>query len=133
MKHCEPANPYRGPEHAHYASIPSSVSLGHRHLVDFFTYPVNGTATDGHIHDYQGTTRVAKYEGQIHFHRLYGITGPAIALPDGSHYHAIDEKTNDEPFEFLGNNYKTVLTIPRHTHAYRGYTSVGIGYEPPGW
>ncbi|RKN84101.1 YmaF family protein [Paenibacillus ginsengarvi] len=122
-----------GPAHAHYVAIQSSVTLGHSHLVDFFTYPVNGTATDGHTHQYQGASRVASYEGQAHFHRISGETGPAIPLPDGSHYHSVDDRVNDEPFRFEGGSYRTVLTIPRHTHAYSGVTGPGIGYEPSGW
>lgn len=122
-----------GPAHAHYARVEASIELGHRHTVDFFTYPVNGTGADGHVHDYQGVTRVAAYDGQVHFHRLLGITGPAIALADGSHYHLIGGEVNDEPFRFEGGSYRTVLTIPRHTHDYAGATGPGLGQEPEGW
>lgn len=124
---------YRCPSHAHYARVRSSYQQGHWHTVDFFTYPVNGSGSDGHHHDFQGVTRMAAYDGQIHFHRFYGITGPAIALPDGSHYHQINGEVNDEPFLFEGGSYKTVLSIPRHTHLYSGATSSGLGYEPAGW
>lgn len=121
------------PSHAHYARAASSVALDHWHWVDFFTYPINGDATDGHVHDYQGTSRVADYRGIPHFHRLLGVTGPAIALPDGSHYHRISDNLNDEPFQLEGGSYLTVQTIPRHVHAYSGTTSAPLGTEPEGW
>ncbi|TNJ68129.1 hypothetical protein FE784_00230 [Paenibacillus hemerocallicola] len=129
----KPIDRYGSPSHAHYARVVSSMQLGHLHKIDFFTYPVNGSGSDGHFHDYQGVTRVASYDGQVHFHRFYGITGPAIALPDGSHYHRFSGNVDDEPFSFEGGSYKTVLTIPRHMHFYSGVTGSGLGYEPSGW
>ncbi|MEF3301669.1 YmaF family protein [Paenibacillus sp. GYB003] len=133
MKPFDQACQIRGPSHAHYAAYRTSSVAGHSHIVDFFTYPVNGTATDGHTHDYQGVSRVANYGTQSHFHRIVGETGPAVPLPDGSHYHLVEGSLNDEPFQFEGGSYKTVLTIPRHPHSFSGPTGTGIGYEPPGW
>lgn len=111
----------------------SSVALEHDHWIDLFTYPVNGTADDGHTHDYQGTSKAAAADGQLHFHRFYGVTGPAIPLPDGRHIHRIKQEMFDEPFQFEGGSYRTVLTIPRHIHSYAGSTGTGIGYEPDDW
>lgn len=124
-----PIDPRAQPSHAHMFQAYSSDNLGHRHIVAFFTYPVNGNAWDGHVHDYQGHTST----DAGHFHRLIGVTGPAIPLPDGSHYHKVAGSVDDEPFLFEGGSYKTVLSIPRHTHAFHWYTGTGLGYDRRDW
>jgi len=118
-----------GPSHAHYFQSVTNVTMNHSHSLKVFTYPVNGNGIDGHFHRYQGITDMQ--DG--HFHWFTGHTGPAILLPDGSHVHAIFGETDDEPFIHLGNNYETILTIPRHTHRFSGRTGPGLGYEPEGW
>lgn len=120
---------FYGPAHAHNFTAQTSETMNHSHSISIFTYPVNGTGTDGHFHLFQGTTSVENG----HFHRLAGGTGPAILLPNGSHVHAIYALTNDEPFEFKGGYYETVLTIERHTHTFIGRTGVPLGFEPPNW
>ncbi|WP_238178205.1 YmaF family protein [Paenibacillus contaminans] len=117
------------PSHAHYALVRSSAALGHWHWIGFFTYPVNGGDTDSHIHDFQGVSRVADYQGISHFHRFTGETGQAIPLSGGGHYHMFDAATDNEPFQFKGGAYKTVLSIPRHIHAFTGATGSGLGYD----
>ncbi|MEK8130142.1 YmaF family protein [Paenibacillus filicis] len=112
--------------HAHYMQTVTDVTLNHSHMMELYTYAVNGNSTDGHVHTFQGHTLMA--DG--HFHRFLGTTGPAVGLPNGEHYHRIVSQVEDEPFSFLGNLYKTVLTVPRHVHRYRGVTGRGIGYEP---
>lgn len=117
------------PAHAHYFYGHLMVTSGHFHLVEFFAYPVNGSSSDDHFHTFQGHT----YLTSGHFHRILGRTGPPIELPDGSHIHPIDQETDDEPFDFQGNSYITITSIPRHVHRYKGNTGKGIGYEPSGW
>ncbi|WP_159884239.1 YmaF family protein [Paenibacillus puerhi] len=111
--------------HAHFFSTVTGVTLEHAHPMNLFTYPVNGNSRDGHVHNFQGYTLVA--DG--HFHRFVGMTGPAVGLPNGEHYHRIISKVDDEPFLFQGNFYVTVLSIPRHVHSFNGVTSRGIGYD----
>lgn len=113
------------PSHAHHFRGNTSVTMGHFHLADFYAYAANGSANDKHTHRLQGYT----YVNDKHFHRYLGNTGPAIPLPDGSHYHMIDIEVNDEPFITKGNFYSTVLSIDRHTHRLTGPTGTGIGYE----
>ncbi|PYI55000.1 YmaF family protein [Paenibacillus flagellatus] len=115
------------PAHAHYLQAVTSRELGHSHIVQLFTYPVNGSARDGHVHDFQGHT----FLDRDHFHRFYGKTGPALPLPDGSHYHDIRIEVDDEPFQFQGGSYKTVLTIPRHVHTFGGATGKPLGSDSP--
>ncbi|WP_371861032.1 YmaF family protein [Paenibacillus macerans] len=113
--------------HAFYGS--TSINLGHRHNVRFFTYPVNGGPSDCHFHRFQGIT----YTRDQHFHRFNGYTGPPVYLPDGSHFHWVDDVVDDEPFEFRGQYYITVTGIPRHRHSFQGRTGPPLGYEPPSW
>ncbi|MBP1155915.1 MULTISPECIES: YmaF family protein [unclassified Paenibacillus] len=124
-----PFFPARPPSHAHMFRNWSVPEMGHTHLIELFTYPVNGSATDRHVHTYQGHTAMAAG----HFHRFLSTTGPAIPLPDGSHYHVIDGVVDDEPFEFKGGFYVTVTRLKRHTHRFWGSTGSGLGYEPPDW
>jgi hypothetical protein len=112
--------------HAHYMQTITDEALKHVHMMGLYTYAVNGTSTDKHVHTYQGHTLMA--DG--HFHRFLGTTGPAIGLPNGEHYHRVISKTDDEPFIFRGNQYSTVLAIPRHVHTFSGVTGRGIGYAP---
>jgi hypothetical protein len=118
-----------GDAHAHEFHGVTSVDLGHAHEIAFFTYPVNGTAEDGHKHRFQGVTE--REDG--HFHRFDAYTGPAIPTTNGNHVHAIYVAMNDEPFEFKGGYYRTVLDIQRHTHRVLGQTGSPLGYEPPNW
>jgi hypothetical protein len=117
------------PPHAHYYGDETSVTQGHRHVVELFTYPVNGDGTDGHVHRYQGTTRMSAN----HFHRFDGYTGPAIALPNGSHYHMISDEVDSEPFQHRGRYFKTVVEIPRHVHSFSGPTGGPLGEPPKDW
>lgn len=124
-----PLFPEKPPSHAHLFRGWSVPQLGHAHFVEIFTYSVNGNAADRHVHTYQGHSSVSSG----HFHRFFGTTGPAIPLPNGSHYHDVDGALDDEPFEFKGGFYVTVTRIKRHTHGYKGFTGTGLGYEPPDW
>ena len=124
-----PLFPERPPAHAHWFRGGSVPEQGHSHNVEFYTYPVNGSGTDRHVHTYQGHTS----QNAGHFHRFIGTTGPAIPLPNGSHYHTVADKLDTEPFEFKGNFYVTVSRIKLHTHEFRGATGTGLGYEPPDW
>lgn len=121
--------------HAHYFEVQTSITLSHSHRVQIFTYPNNGDGSDGHTHNFQGTSKLSNQQADIrHFHRMNTRTGPAIPLPDGSHYHEILDETNDEPFILpYGNYYETIFTIERHTHVLKGATSPPVGIAPPHW
>lgn len=126
---CIRQRPSDGPPHSHYFQASSTEARGHYHQLYVFTYPSNGTAADQHIHRFQGITSVQ----DLHFHRFEGYTGPPKRLNDGTHIHFVQGCLNSEPFEYKGGYYKTLTRIPRHTHCFEGYTSVPIGFEPPGW
>lgn len=62
-------------------------------------FPVNGDGTDRHVHTFAGITSLA--DG--HHHHVEGVTGPAIPLEDGRHYHLIYGRTFFEPLIHKGN------------------------------
>lgn len=90
---------------------------------------------DRHTHYYTGIT---SFENG-HFHRYYGISGPAIPRSDGTHYHEIKETTYlayNQPIEI---QYGGVVYDPRnngrktHRHEMKGRTREIVGNEPLGW
>lgn len=124
-----PSVPLTPIAHAHYAGGWTDIALGHAHWLELFTYPVNGGADDGHVHTFQGHTRMSAR----HFHRFLGTTGPAIALPNGEHIHEIDFELDDEPFVSKGNYYSTVMSVKRHIHRFRGMSGPEIGHDRGIW
>lgn len=118
-----------GPAHSHYFASGTSHELGHTHTVQLFTYPVNGTAFEQHMHSFQGVTAI----NEGHFHRITGMTGPAIPFSGFMHTHPLFIYVNDEPFEFKEGYYETILSIPRHTHVLTGRTDFPVGFEPLHW
>lgn len=121
------------PSHVHYFRGSTGETLQHTHFIEFFTYPVNGNGYDGHIHQFQGITELSLQGKVRHLHRFLTQTGPAISLPDGSHYHELHTEVDDEPFEHYGNYYRTVFAIQRHKHIIYGATGTPIGSVPPNW
>jgi hypothetical protein len=118
------------PHHAHRYVVKSMDSKGHHHFVDGITRVVNGNNIDRHVHMYRGVTTFDKN----HYHRYYGKTGPAIPLPDGSHYHEIEERTfynYDEPIEIkFGGVIYGEHDRPKHDHWYKGRTIDIVGNDP---
>ena len=122
------------PAHAHYFNAQSTEKEGHRHMVDGFTFSVNGSNDDKHVHHYTGLTSFVNG----HYHRFYGKTGPAIKLEDGSHYHKFSGRvyfnySDPEQVEFGGVVYSPSAEKEVHDHTYEGETGTGIGYFPDDW
>ncbi|MFC0214089.1 YmaF family protein [Paenibacillus chartarius] len=130
----------RHPPHTHAFGAFTSVEEGHRHRLLGYVYAANGSAYDGHFHYFQGITEAAAG----HTHRYYDRTGPAIPLPDGSHYHTVSDVTYynyTKPVQAQGTG-GTPLTggvvyaeggRERHRHTFEAVTSRNLGDPPPGW
>lgn len=57
-----------------------------------------------HVHEYQGSTKLAKFSEDAHIHRFAGITGEAI-LSAGSHIHKVWTRTDFfDHFHFIEYN-----------------------------
>lgn len=120
------------PAHVHFFEIMTSETLQHDHLLRLYTFSMNGTAYDKHVHQYQGISGI-KYG---HYHTYYGTTGPAIALLDGTHFHLLDGTVelnayNTPRKDALERSAASEGLIRElHQHTYVGYSSAGFGYEP---
>lgn len=120
------------PAHVHFFEVMSSEELKHKHLLRLYTFNVNGTACDGHVHQYQGITGI-KYG---HYHAYYGTTGPAIALQDGTHFHLLEGTVELNAYNTPRRNALEIsakmegLIKELHQHTYSGYSTIGFGYEP---
>lgn len=90
--------------HVHQISGITSSVLAHNHHFIGTTEP--SPSGINHTHRFFVYTLVA--DG--HIHQIRGVTGPAIHLPNGSHYH-----------EFQGETI--VGGTLQHTHSYGGWTS----------
>jgi hypothetical protein len=122
---------YVPPAHVHFFEVMSSDTLKHNHLLRLYTFNVNGTAYDGHVHQYQGITGI-RYG---HYHSYLGTTGPAIALQNGTHIHYLEGIVELNAFNTSrGNSLRisakiTGLITELHQHTYSGYSTTGFGYE----
>ncbi|MDK2798732.1 MAG: YmaF family [Clostridiales bacterium] len=89
-------------KHSHSLELTTSKSNEHQHLITGRTlaeYKLNN-----HRHEITGVV-----EGEDgHKHPYNTVTGLAIHLPDGSHFH----------------NFKTVISHESHEHVLKGSTSV---------
>lgn len=98
-----------------------------RHMIHVHTYLTETDVADGHQHMVMGVSSPARVAGASHVHRLRSrtsfyaentghwhwvdiMTGPAVALPDGTHVHY-----------FSGNT----STDDGHCHAFNGATGLG--------
>src|SRR5690606_32647929 len=75
------------PVHIHHFSGRTSFDVGHDHGYAGRTEP----APSGVQHTHQFFTYTTMYDG--HHHEIRGVTGPAIPLPNGGHYHGFSGHT----------------------------------------
>ncbi|MEC0230873.1 YmaF family protein [Paenibacillus alba] len=119
------------PAHVHFFKSITSEELKHHHLLRVYTFSVNGTANDGHVHQYQGITGI-RYG---HYHNYFGISGPAIALQNGTHIHLLEgivelNAYNTSRSGALVQSAKADgLITELHQHSYSGYSTIGMAYE----
>ncbi|MBP1962133.1 YmaF family protein [Paenibacillus aceris] len=120
------------PAHVHFFKVMSSTDLDHNHLLRLYTFNVNGTSYDGHVHQYQGITGI-KYG---HYHAYFGTTGPAIALQNGNHFHFLEGIVELNAFNTPRGHALEIsarmegLIEELHQHTYSGNSTLGFGYEP---
>jgi hypothetical protein len=121
------------PSHVHAFRATTNDTIGHYHLIEGFSQPVNGSNEDKHTHYYSGVT---SFENG-HYHRYYGISGPAIPSSDGSHYHHLSGSTYlayNEPIEIAhGGVVYNHGQNERHRHSFLGKTIAIVGNEPLNW
>jgi hypothetical protein len=86
-----------------------------------------------HVHELQGSVKIAEEEEDPHNHRFCTVTEEACPVGDGQHVHEVCFRTDffeDHFHEFRG---KTGLAIPvgnnRHVHFIESVTSVNDGHR----
>ncbi|WP_347552051.1 YmaF family protein [Pseudalkalibacillus hwajinpoensis] len=85
----------------------------HGYLIGF-SFPVNGTDHDQHVHRVEGIT----IREERHQHRYSVQTGPPIPLPGGGHYHLFGGET---------------FSKEEHEHYFSGRTGKPLGSYPDDW
>lgn len=84
-----------------------------------------------HVHEYSDSTEVA----DAHQHVMRGVTGPAIPLPNGSHYHVMRGLTSWQDLHYHCYCVNTSAAIPAtnglHIHVYEGQTTLNDGHVHP--
>ncbi len=85
-----------------------------------------------HVHELQGSVKIAEEEENPHNHRFCTMTEEAIPVGEGQHIHEVCFETDffeDHFHEFRG---KTGVAIPvgnRHVHFIESVTSVNDGHR----
>lgn len=101
--------------HSHHIKGRIEKRNNHNHaLIIGFSFPVNGSAYDQHVHQIEGLT----IEEDGHQHRYSVQSGPPIPLSSGEHFHNFNGET------FSANN---------HRHFFSGRTGSPLGNYPIDW
>ncbi|MBA9085798.1 hypothetical protein FHR92_002265 [Fontibacillus solani] len=92
-----------------------------------------GTRSQRHVHEFEGSTKLAEQGADRHNHRFAGVTGQAIRTGN-SHVHEIDLSKTDFLNHF--HNLKRIRTGPaipvgngKHVHFVTGSTTVNDGHR----
>lgn len=93
---------------------------------------MSGT-TQGHVHEFEGSTHLAGQSADRHNHRFAGVTGEAKPIDNGRHFH--DFCTNTDFFEDHHHVVKG-RTGPdinvgngKHVHFVDSFTTVDEGHK----
>ncbi|MEK3699864.1 YmaF family protein [Paenibacillus sp. FSL R10-2199] len=93
------------------------------------------TRAQRHVHEFEGSTKLAEAGADRHNHRFAGVTGQAIRV-GSSHVHEIDLNKTDFLNHF--HNLKKIRTGPaipvgngKHVHFVMGQTTVNDGHRHP--
>ncbi|OKP92491.1 YmaF family protein [Paenibacillus sp. P32E] len=89
--------------------------------------------TQRHVHEFEGSTKLAEEGADRHNHRFAGVTGQAIRVGK-SHVHEIDLTKTDFLNHF--HNLKKIRTGPaisvgngKHVHFVTGLTTLNDGHQ----
>lgn len=101
--------------HSHQFEGRIEIRNNHNHsLLIGFSFPVNGSAYDQHVHQIEGLT----IEEDGHQHRFSVQSGPPIQLYSGEHIHNFDGETS---------------SADNHKHFISGRTGSPLGNYPIDW
>lgn len=94
--------------------------------------PLSSKQTQRHVHEFEGSTKLAEEGADRHNHRFAGVTGQAIRS-GSSHVHEIDLTKTDFVNHF--HNLRRIRTGPaipvgngKHVHFVTGQTTLDDGH-----
>ncbi len=80
-----------------------------------------------HTHEFLGSTLIAEAEEDPHNHRFAGVTGEAIYVCGGEHFHRLKTRTDfyEDHFHYIVDRTGPAVYLDdgRHVHYVEGYTS----------
>ncbi len=85
-----------------------------------------------HVHEIQGSVKIAEEEEDPHNHRFCTVSEEACPIGDGQHVHEVCFRTDffDEHFhEFRGKTGPAIPVGNRHVHFLESVTSVNDGHR----
>ncbi len=86
-----------------------------------------------HTHEYLGSVKIAEREEDPHNHRFAGVTGQAIKLKHGSHFHKLAGNTDffEDHFHIVADRTSPAIYVGdgRHVHFVEGHTTVSDGHR----
>lgn len=85
-----------------------------------------------HVHEVQGSVRVAEVSTDPHNHRFAAMSGPAIPFGSQDHVHEVFFQTDfyeDHFHEFCGRTGGTIPVGDRHVHFLESMTEISDGHQ----
>jgi len=85
-----------------------------------------------HVHEFEGSTRIAEIKEDPHNHRFAGVSGQAIRIKGGNHVHLIETRT-----DFYENHFHKIIKVftdpavwvnDRHVHFVSDTTTENDGH-----
>ncbi|MBU3805036.1 MAG: YmaF family protein, partial [Candidatus Cellulosilyticum pullistercoris] len=85
-----------------------------------------------HVHEVQGSVRIAEIGEDPHNHRLATVTCEVRRNPDGTHFHVIKFRTDfyeNHFHEFCGETSNEIHVGDRHVHFLKSVTTCNDGHR----
>jgi len=86
-----------------------------------------------HDHEFEGSVKIAQANQDPHNHRFAGVTGEAIPIQNGSHFHMLSTNTDfyEDHFHMVVDRTGPAIQVGdgRHVHFASGQTTVNDGHR----
>lgn len=115
--------------------------MKYREFLDEITrHPLNASdscschhSNQKHVHEFEGSTRLAEEEEDRHNHRFAGVTGEAILVNAGKHVHNFESRTDffENHHHFISGRTGPNIELPngKHIHYVNSFTTVNDGHR----
>lgn len=84
-----------------------------------------------HVHEFEGSTKLAEEGEERHNHRFAGVSGQAIPLFGGSHKHIVSSNTDFfDHFHVINDETGPAIEVGdgKHVHFVKGMTTINDGH-----